>query len=79
MKLNSPGFSRHLASLTHGWKTGSSITLLRFCFPEGVERFSRRSGTPEILEVKAMVPLANAANGRPDGARVTERVSTMST
>jgi hypothetical protein len=55
------------------------MTLLRFCFPEGVERFNNRSGTPDILEVKAIVPLAKAARGRPDGARVTVRVSTRST
>ena len=55
------------------------MTLLRFCFPDGVERFSNRSGTPDILDVKAIVPFANAARGRPDGARVTVRVSTRST
>ena len=47
--------------------------------PPGVESVSRRSGTPDILDVKAMVPWANAARGRPEGARVMERVSTMST
>lgn len=36
------------------------------------------SGTPETFAVKAIVPLANAASGRPDGASVTDRVSTMS-
>lgn len=50
-----------------------------FCLPEGVERFSKRSGTPEIFEVKAIVPFAKADNGRPEGAIVTERVSTKST
>lgn len=55
------------------------MTLLIFCLPEGVERFNKRSGTPEILDVKAIVPFANAANGRPEGASVTERVSTKST
>ena len=44
-----------------------------------MERFKRRSGTPEIFDVKAIVPFANAANGRPDGARVTVSVSTRST
>jgi hypothetical protein len=52
---------------------------LIFCLPDGVERFKRRSGTPEILDVKAMVPFAKAAKGRPEGANVTERVSTKST
>lgn len=37
------------------------------------------SGTPEILEVKAIVPFAKAARGRPEGARVTDSVSTIST
>lgn len=78
-KLSSPGLSRHLASRTHGWKTGSSITLFIFCLPEGVERFNSKSGTPEILDVKAIVPFANAAKGRPEGARVTDSVSTRST
>ena len=36
------------------------------------------SGTPETLDVNAIVPFANAASGRPDGARVTVRVSTTS-
>jgi hypothetical protein len=50
-----------------------------FCLPDGVERLSRRSGTPEIFEVKAMVPFAKAAKGRPEGAMVTWSVSTKST
>jgi hypothetical protein len=50
-----------------------------FCLPDGVERFSRRSGTPDIFEVNAMVPFAKAAKGRPEGARVTDSVSTKST
>lgn len=79
MKLNSPGFSLHLANLTQGWKTGSSITLLTFCLPDGVERVNSRSGTPEIFDVHAIVPFANAANGLPDGASVTESVSMRST
>jgi hypothetical protein len=79
MKLNSPGISLHLANLTQGWNTGSSITLLTFCLPDGVERFNSRSGTPEILDVHAIVPFANAANGLPDGARVTNSVSITST
>jgi hypothetical protein len=52
---------------------------LKLCFPDGVERFNKRSGTPEILDVKAIVPFAKAARGRPDGASVTESVSTRST
>ena len=36
------------------------------------------SGIPETLEVKAMVPLAKAERGLPEGARVTESVSTTS-
>lgn len=79
IKLNSPGFSRHLASLTQGWKTGSSMTVLKLCFPDGVDRVSCRSGTPESFEVNAMVPLANAARGLPEGAKVTDKVSIMST
>jgi hypothetical protein len=55
------------------------MTVLTFCLPDGVERFNRRSGTPEIFEVQAIVPFANAAKGLPDGARVTERVSMRST
>ena len=47
--------------------------------PDGVERFNNRSGTPDILAVNAMVPLANAAKGLPDGAKVTVSVSTRST
>jgi hypothetical protein len=49
------------------------------CAPEGTERVRRRSGTPESFEVKRMEPLAKAARGRPEGASVTVRVSTMST
>lgn len=36
------------------------------------------SGTPDIFDVKTMLPLAKAANGRPEGARVTDRVSITS-
>ena len=50
-----------------------------FCFPEGVLRLRRMSGTPETSAVNAMVPLAKAERGRPEGAIITERVSTMST
>lgn len=55
------------------------MTLLTFCLPDGVDRFRSRSGTPDIFDVNAIVPFANAANGRPDGARVTVSVSTRST
>lgn len=51
----------------------------RLCFPEGDERIRRMSGTPEILAVNAIVPCENADKGRPEGAIVTERVSTRST
>jgi hypothetical protein len=50
-----------------------------FCLPDGVERFNSRSGTPDIFDVKAIVPFAKAARGRPEGAKVTESVSTKST
>jgi hypothetical protein len=48
------------------------------CFPEGLVNVKVISGTPDTLEVKAMLPFANAASGRPDGARVTDRVSMTS-
>lgn len=48
------------------------------CFPEGLVRFNTTSGTPETLAVNAIVPFAKAANGLPDGARVTVKVSTIS-
>ena len=49
------------------------------CFPLGTERVRRRSGTPETLAVKRIEPWAKAESGRPEGARITARVSTMST
>lgn len=52
--------------------------LPRLCFPDGPVRVKRMSGTPETLHVNAMVPLAKAASGRPDGASVTVSVSTTS-
>lgn len=52
--------------------------LPKLCFPDGPVRVRTISGTPDTLDVKAMVPLANAARGRPDGASVTESVSTKS-
>ena len=78
-KLNSPGRSFHLANRTQGWKTGNSMAFSMPNFPPDAERVSSRSGTPEILDVNAIEPFANAASGRPDGASVTESVSTMST
>lgn len=50
-----------------------------FWIPPAQPNWSMRSGTPETLAVNAMVPLATAAKGRPDGDRVTSSVSTMST
>ena len=47
--------------------------------PPDAESVRSRSGTPEIFDVNAMEPLANAANGLPDGASVTESLSTIST
>jgi hypothetical protein len=79
IKLSSPGRSLHLANLTHGWKTGRSIKFSVFCLPDGDERVKRRSGTPEIFDVNAIVPFAKAAIGRPDGASMTDKVSTRST
>lgn len=48
------------------------------CFPDGLVIESVMSGTPDTFDVKAIEPLANAASGRPDGARVTDSVSTTS-
>jgi hypothetical protein len=78
-KLNSPGFSFHLANRTQGWNTGSSRAFSMPSLPPEAERVSSKSGTPEIFDVNAIDPLAKADNGRPDGAKVTESVSTMST
>lgn len=36
------------------------------------------SGTPDTLEVNAIVPFAKAASGLPEGASVTDKVSTIS-
>lgn len=46
--------------------------------PDGLLKLTVTSGTPETLAVKAMDPLANAANGLPEGASVTESVSMTS-
>lgn len=48
------------------------------CFPDGLVRDRVMSGTPDTFDVNAMVPFANAASGLPDGARVTDSVSTIS-
>lgn len=48
------------------------------CFPDGLVRERVISGTPETFDVKAIVPFAKAAKGLPDGASVTDRVSTTS-
>ena len=40
--------------------------------------FKVMSGTPDTLQVNAIVPLAKAARGLPEGASVTDKVSTMS-
>lgn len=36
------------------------------------------SGIPDTFDVNAIVPFANAAKGLPDGASVTDKVSTIS-
>lgn len=54
------------------------MRLLRLCLPDGPVRVTTMSGTPETFEVNAMVPFAKAARGLPDGAIVTESVSTTS-
>ena len=76
----------YLLSRTHGWNTTRSMIdrnwspLLPMPAPfPPVERFKFKSGTPLTLEVKAMLPFANAARGRPDGANVTDSDSTIST
>lgn len=48
------------------------------CFPDGLPSVTRTSGTPDTFDVNAMVPLANAAKGLPEGASVTDKVSTTS-
>lgn len=50
----------------------------RLCFPDGLVILSVISGTPDTFEVNAIVPLAKAARGLPDGASVTDKVSTIS-
>lgn len=48
------------------------------CLPDGLLKLSVTSGTPDTFAVKAIEPLAKAASGRPEGARVTDRVSMIS-
>lgn len=50
----------------------------RLCLPDGLVRFTVMSGTPDTLAVNAIVPFAKAASGLPEGARVTDKVSTTS-
>ena len=50
-----------------------------FCFPDGVLKLKRISGTPETSAVNAIVPFEKAERGRPEGAIITERVSIIST
>lgn len=49
------------------------------CLPEGEDSDKRTSGTPETLAVNAIDPVAKAERGRPDGAIITDKVSTIST
>jgi len=59
------------------------VLAIPLCFatevPPGADRERIISGTPEILAVKRMLPLARAEIGRPEGAWIMERVSRMST
>jgi len=54
------------------------MILPRLCFPDGLVMFKVISGTPDTLQVNAIVPLAKAASGLPEGASVTDKVSTIS-
>lgn len=78
-KLSSPGFSLHLARRTQGWNTGSSTLRATACWPPGAVNDRSKSGTPDNLAVKAIVPDTNAESNRPDGAMVTDSDSIMST
>lgn len=83
-KDSSPGRSRQRVSRTQGWKTGNPRphdgAAPSFCLlSEGVWSVSRRSGIPEILEVKAIVPFERAEMGRPEGAIVAVMSSIKST
>src|ERR1700733_8677902 len=53
--------------------------VLELLVPPGALKTRSRSGTPLILAVKAMEPATVAEIGWPDGARITERLSSMST
>lgn len=75
-KLRSPGRSLHLLSLTQGWNAGREIV---FAIPPGQDNWRMRSGIPLTFAVKAILPLAMAERGRPEGEDVMERVSRMST
>lgn len=80
----SPACSFQRARRTQGWKTGSCIVrvipkVLAVLVPPGAESVSKRSGTPEIFAVNAMEPCERAEMGRPEGAKMTDRDSTMST
>lgn len=78
-KLSSPGLSFHLAKRTQGWNTGRSILRPIVCWPPGAVKDTSKSGTPDNLAVKAIVPSTRADNNRPEGAIVTESDSIMST
>lgn len=47
--------------------------------PPKHDRVRVMSGTPDSLDVQAMVPFANADRGRPEGASMTDRDSMTST
>lgn len=84
MKLSSPGFSDHRFSRTHGWKEGRAIVrwmpeCLAWDVPPGAVSERRISGTPEILAVNSMEPVARAEMGRPEGEDITCSDSKMST
>lgn len=72
MKLTSPGFSDQRLSRTQGWKEGRDMVRWMpeaFCCeePPGAVKDRMISGTPEILAVKRIEPLARAEMGFPDG------------
>ena len=52
---------------------------LLILLPPGADRFSRRSGTPEILAVKPIDPADIADRELPEGAIITESDSITST
>lgn len=79
MKLNSPGLSFHRPNLTQGWNTGNCSLSRIAVGPPGAVSERVRSGTPDILAVKSMLPEEMAERIRPDGAIVTFRDSMIST